>query len=62
MIIARAYEMLIAGHRGKDARGAAVPAAGPTGQDAWLSAGIYRAVSLAADIIERLGRRRPARG
>lgn len=55
MKIAKAYQMLLAAH---DSRRSGLPTA--VGADRgrsepWLSAGIYRAVSRTADLIDRIG-------
>ena len=57
MIIAKAYQMLMSAHdaRPSDTHIAVSSAHGAA--EPWLSAGIYRAVSRTADLIERIGSR-----
>ena len=57
MIIAKAYQMLLSAH---DTRSSGTQLAVNTGSgvaEPWLAAGIYRAVSRTADLIERIGSR-----
>lgn len=57
MNIAKAYEMVISAHGNRPAAAGTAPAM----QEPWLAAGVYRAVSWTADVVDRLARRTAAR-
>ena len=60
MNIAKAYQMLLSAHGARRSGSPAAVGADHGTSEPWLSAGIYRAVSRTADLIDRIGSRADA--
>lgn len=55
MNIAKAYQMLLSAHGARRSGSSTALGADHGTSETWLSAGIYRAVSRTADLIDRIG-------